>query len=105
MINNSAASPLGARTRTERLFAGALGAGEPEEARADAGLTAACCPFSQCRPTPTAWAQIFPHSRASRQPQRFSISVSLFTTRDARKDISPDWTTPRSSGGVQLELS
>ena len=75
MMNSSAGSPATSRWSAENFLAGAVDA----DAFADDRLEAASdfCPLNQCNPTATPWAQIFPHSRASRQLQRFSMSISL----------------------------
>src|SRR6185436_7966630 len=99
MMNSSAGSP-----EADRWSADGFLAGNPDAERAG-GTGSACCDFNQCNPTATPCAQILPHSRASRQLQRFSISMLLLMTIEARKEASPDCTTPRSNGASQQELS
>jgi hypothetical protein len=105
--NNSAGAPSVAR-RSEGAFSGAgwVELGDTGEAlRAPGFVGAAGCRLrSQCNPTATECAQIFPHSLDSRQVQTFSMSMGPLMTSPARKDVSPVATTPRRSGGDQLEL-
>src|SRR5205085_12131376 len=97
-------SPAGSRCNADDLL-DCAGVEEAAGERVPAGAMPAFCVCNQCNPTATPCAQIFPHSRASRQVQRFSISTGLLMTIEARKEVSPDCTIPRNSGGAHCELS
>ena len=99
MMNNSTGSPPDSR-RNAGIFL--TGRGRVFFAGAEGLLI--FCALNQCSPTATPWAQIFPHSRASRQLQRFSMSTELWMTSEPRKVIPSACTTPRSNGGAQYEL-
>ena len=111
-MNNSAGSPSGSRRsgvpeapRDGGVFVEVVGgaAGVPRVPLAW-GAAGGCCAFIQCKPMATEWAHIFPHSRESRQVQRFSMSMGPWIRRPARKEVSPVCTTPRNRGGCQFEL-
>ena len=96
--NSSAGSPDAARSSDGFFFATGFTIG-------GTGAAAFFCASSQCNPTATPCAQIFPHCRASRQVQRFSISIPFWMTIEARMELPSACTTPRSSGGAQYELT
>jgi hypothetical protein len=106
MINNSAGSPSLARRSGSFGTADAGLAGILRVGTAGVpGAATVLREFSQCNPTATECAQIFPQSRESRQVQTFSMSMGPWITNPARNDSSPACTTPRSNGGAHSELS
>ena len=107
-ITNSSAGVPSVVRRNEEAFSGTSWEdfGDAGEALRppDLASAAGCRLLSKCNPTATECAQIFPHSRDSRQVQTFSMSMGPLMTSPARKEVSPVATTPRRSGGDQLEL-